>query len=267
MRGLLVSRRLTLLALAVAIPACVGTTGDQVVDFEVAASGPADAIAGEPLVFEGSRDWHVTLTTARLHIGALYLAEAMPVSGAQATSCILPGSYVAQVVEGREIDLLSSEPQPFPTLGRGTTLEARAGQVWLTSSDVNLAGVPTPPTVVLRLSGSAARNGELREFEAKLTIAANRVDASGNLAGGSPICKERIVSPIPTSVRVQSGGALWLRVDPRLLFTNVDFGALQQEGDLFVFRDDSSDQPSANLYNNLKQAGPLYEFSWVDQLR
>jgi len=197
------------------------------------------------------------------------LAEAMPVSGAQATSCILPGSYVAQVVQGREIDLLTSEPQSFPALGRGNTLEAHAGQVWLTSGDVNLANVPTPATVILHLLGSAQRAGELRPFEAKLTIAQNRVSASGDVplgAAGSPICKERIVSPIPTAIRVKQGGALWLRVDPRLLFTNVDFGALQAEGELFVFQDDSSDQPSANLYNNLKQAGPLYDFSWTEQL-
>jgi hypothetical protein len=246
--------------------ACTGTTGDQLVDFEAAASGPRDAVLGEPLSFEGSRGWQVTLTTARLHIGALYLAEAMPVSGAQATSCILPGSYVAQVVQGRDIDLLSSAPQSFPTLGRGTTLEARAGQVWLTASDVNLADAPSPPVVILYLLGSAERGGELRPFEAKLTIAKNRVTASGGVAGGSPICKERIVSPIPTDVRVQDGGALWLRVDPRRLFTNVDFGALEAKGDVYVFKDDSSDQPSANLYNNLKQAGPLYEFSWVSEL-
>ena len=48
---------------------------------------------------------------------------------------------------------------------------------------------------------------------------------------------------------------------------NVDFGALESKGDVFVFKDDSSDQPSANLYNNLKQAGEMYDFSWVDQLR
>lgn len=254
---------LPLLALGLVTSACVGTTGDQVVDFDAVASGPADAVAGEPLSFEGSRGWHVTLTEASLHIGALYLAEAMPVSGAQATSCILPGSYVAQVVEGRDVDLLSSRPQAFPSRGRGTTLEARAGQVWLTSNDVNLVNVPTPPTVILNVLGSAARDGEVRPFEAKLTIASNRLDESGASAGGSPICKQRIVSPIPTAIRVASGGALWLRVDPRLLFTNVDFGALEAQGDVFVFKDDSSDQPSANLYNNLKQAGPLYEFTWV----
>jgi hypothetical protein len=262
MRSSLVPRLLSLLGLVLTTPACVGTTGDQVVDFEAAASGPADAVAGEPLVFDGSRGWQVTLTTARLHIGAVYLAESMPVSGAQASSCILAGNYVGQVVEGREIDLLSSEPQSFPTLGRGTTLEARAGQVWLTGGDVNLANVPAPPTVILRLLGTAQRQGEQRPFEAQLTIASNRLNATGDVAGNSPICNERIVSPVPITIRVQSGGALWLRVDPRRLFTNVDFGALEADGDVFVFKDDSSDQPSANL----KQAGELYEFTWVAQL-
>jgi hypothetical protein len=266
MRARFVSYSLSLLAFVFGPAACVGTTGDQVVDFDAVASGPADAVAGQPLSFEGSRGWQVTLTHASVHVGALYLADAMPVSGAQATSCVLPGSYVAQVVQGRDVDLLSNEPQAFPTRGRGTTLEARAGQVWLTSNDVNLANVPSPPTVILDLLGSAERDGEVRPFEAKLTIASNRVDTSGSAAGGSPICKERIVSPIPTTIRVESTGALWLRVDPRLLFTNVDFGALEARGDVYVFKDDSSDQPSANLYNNLKQAGPLYDFSWVAQL-
>lgn len=261
MRKNFVSLWLPLLALALT-SACASTTGDQVVAFDAFASGPADAVTGEPLSFEGSSGWRVTLTRATLHIGALYLAETMPLSDEQAASCILPGNYVAQVLQGRQIDLLSSEPQAFPVRGRATTLAARAGQVWLTSGDVNLANDPEPPTVILDLLGSAERAGELRPFQAKLTIADNRVDASG----GSPICNERIVSPIPIGIRPESGGALWLHVDPRLLFTNVDFGALEAEGAVFAFKDDSSDQASAQLYDNLKQAGPLYDFSWVAQL-
>jgi len=265
MRGSLFPRLLALLALVLTAPACVGSSGDRVVDFEAVASGPRDAVAGEPLSFDGSHGWQVTLTRAQLHIGALYLAPDMPASG-EASNCILPGDYLAQVVQGRDVDLLSSEPQAFPTLGRGSTLEARAGQVWLTGGDVNLADDPTPPTVILQLSGSALRGSELRPFEAKLTIAENRVSPSAGAARSSAICDERIVSPIPTSIRVQNDGALWLRVDPRRLFTNVDFGTLEADGDVFVFKDDSSDPPSANLYENLKQAGDSYEFSWVAEL-
>jgi hypothetical protein len=257
---------LSWLAFGLGTAACGGTTGEQVVDFDAVASGPTDALAGEPLSFQGSSGWQVSLSHASLHIGALYLAEAMPLSEAQATSCVLPGSYVAQVVEGRDIDLLSAEPQAFPARGRGTTLEARAGQVWLTSDDVNLADVPTPPTVILSVLGSALRGSEVRPFQAELTIASNRVDSSGSAAGGSPICNERIVSPIPTAIRLATNGALWLRVDPRWLFTNVDFGALEAQGGVFVFKDDASDEPSATLYQNLKQVGPLYDLSWVTQL-
>jgi hypothetical protein len=262
---------LGLCALAIsALQACGGTTGDDTVDFEAAASGPPDAVSGQPLVFDGPRAWEVTLDNARLHIGGLYLADSLPVSGAQATSCTLPGSYVAQVTLGRDIDLLSGEPQRFPALGRGITLEALAGQVWLTGGDVNDVSNPPQPTVILELSGSARLGGEIRPFEAQLTIASNRVTTGTGLAGASPICRERIVSPIPTSIRIAKQGALWLRVDPRRLFTNVDFGALSPDtadGAHFSFKDDSSDQPSANLYNNLKQGGDLYTFSWVPSLR
>jgi hypothetical protein len=256
--------------LACALQGCGGTTGDDTVDFEAAASGPPDAVSGQPLVFEGARGWQVTLETASLHIGALYLADSLPVSGTQATSCTLPGSYVAQVTQGRDVDLLSGEAQRFPVLGRGITLEALAGQVWLTSGDVNDVNDPPRPTVILTLAGSARLGGEIRQFEAQLTIASNRVSTGTGPAGAAPICKERIVSPIQTSLRVTRQGALWLRIDPRRLFANVDFGALAlaSDGVHFSFKDDSSDQPSANLYNNLKAGGggALYTFSWVPSL-
>ncbi|MEO6598942.1 MAG: hypothetical protein ABIQ16_03655 [Polyangiaceae bacterium] len=254
------------------LQACAGTAGDHTVDFEAAASGPADAVSGQPLVFEGARGWEITLESAHLHIGGVYLADSRPVSGVQAASCTLPGSYVAQVTQGRDVDLLSGEPQRFPGLGRGITVEALAGQLWLTSGDVNDVNDPPQPTVILELSGSAQQRDEVRAFGARLTIASNRVTIGSEPAGADPICRQRIVSPIPTSIRIASQGALWLRVDPRRLFTNVDFGALSPDtafGDHFSFRDDSNDQPSANLYDNLKtgKGGDLYTFSWVPSLQ
>src|SRR5437879_3036893 len=67
---------------------CIGSTGGDVFSFDAAASGPKDAHAGEPLDFTTERGWHVVLTKATMHVGALYLDLSEPVSGAQNTSCI-----------------------------------------------------------------------------------------------------------------------------------------------------------------------------------
>jgi len=63
---------------------------------------------------------------------------------------------------------------------------------------------------------------------------------------------------------------LLLRIDPRRLFGQVDFGALpnQSEDGSYSFSDSqaATDSPSLNLYGNLKATGPLYRFSWVPML-
>jgi hypothetical protein len=249
--------------------ACVGTTGGEVVDFQAAAAGPTDAQAGAPLDFQNSRGWLVDLTTARLHVGAMYLDQNEPASGSQPTNCILPGTYVAQVTQGLDVDLLSSSAQLFPVLGHGTTLFARAGQVWLTQGPVDDAEQPANEPI-LTLVGTATRGSDVRPFSAELTIStSNRLPNSGTSPFVTPICKERVVSPITTSVQVEEQGGLLLRIDPRLLFVNVDFSALSlsSDGSGYAFQDDSSDQPSANLFQNLIAAGPLYSFSWANTLK
>ncbi len=248
-------------ALALGAAACVGSTGGEVFTFDAAAAGPRDAQAGAPLDFVTARGWHVVLTKAVLHVGAVYLDLSEPVSGAQNTSCILPGTYVAQVTSGRDVDLLSPDAQPFPTPGEGTSGTARVGQVWLTGGDVNLVDDSTP---ILVLEGTADRGSDVRPFTGRITIGANRQARGTTLAGANPICKQRIVSPIPTAVGVSAHGKLVLRVDPRALFVNVDFGALALVGSAYAFTDDSSDPPSLNLYQALHAAGDLYRFEWVD---
>jgi hypothetical protein len=104
----------SLVSLFALLAACVGSTGGDVIDFPAAAAGPKDA-DGAPLEFQTDRGWHVVLTKAKLHVGAIYLSSSQPVSGAQVTACVLPGAYVAEITSGLDVDLLSPAPQRFPT--------------------------------------------------------------------------------------------------------------------------------------------------------
>ena len=253
----------TAAALALFGVACVGTTGGELLSFPAAAAGPADADPTQPVEFTTSRGWHVALAQATLHVGAIYLDQSAAVSGSQGTNCILPGTYVAQVTSGLDVNLLSSSPALFPAQAQGSTIPAAlVGQVWLTGGDINATTDATP---ILVLAGTAHdATGAVIRFEGRITI--NAQAATGEAAGQDPVCKRRIVS-VPTSVSVQTTGGLLLRVDPRLLFVNVDFSQLTKTGDTYEFSSDpSSDQASLNLYNNLRSAGALYTFSWSANL-
>ena len=106
-------QKILVLAQVLWIAACGGSTGEQLVTFRAGASGPSDAVAGEALEFVNGRGFQVALTEAKLTVGAMYLNQTLPVSGAQATRCILPGTYVAEVVQGGQVDLLSPALQEF----------------------------------------------------------------------------------------------------------------------------------------------------------
>lgn len=238
--------------------ACAGTTGGSIVDFPAVVRAVPEAKD-----FTNDRGWHITLSKARLHIGAVYLASALPVSGAQSSECILPGTYVAEITNGLDVDLLSSSAQAFPDLGHGTTTGALAAQIWLTSGDVNVVDDSTP---MLELEGIADRAGDVRPFAGTITIGKNRVTGATETPGANPICKQRIVSPIRTAVGVGKTGTLRLTIDARLLFANVELADLQKQGAMYVFSDapntDSYTQPSINLWQNLHSGGALYTFAW-----
>ena len=267
--------------LVMAGSACVGTTGGQLVTFPAAAAGPTDANPGRPFQFTTDLGWRVGLTEATLHVGAVYLNQSAPVSGAQSTDCILPGTYVAQVVardpsrpqaaSGIDVDLLSPSLQRFPGAGSGTTIPpALVGQVWLTGGDINRVSDPSPPTAILVIAGTAVSGATTIPFTGRITIASNRQTSGSAAAGGDSICKERIVSPIATSVAVGTTGGLVLRIDPRQLFVNVNFALLAPSGSGFAFSDDPTSaaytQPSRNLYQNLHAGGGLYTLEWDDGL-
>lgn len=254
------------LAAALAGAACVGTTGSDLVTFGAAAAGPADATAGQSYAFTSGRGYHVVLTRARLHVGAVYLNRTCPMPGAQETGCILPGnSYVAEVTQGLDVDALSPLPQPFPITGEGTADEACTGEVWLAHGDID---APDDPDVILDIAGTADQSGVSYPFAGLLHIGANRAVpvADPSMPGQNPICKQRIVSPIATRLTPRSGGALLVRVEVQSWFADVDFSQLtqtQQTPPLYTFQDVRADAASNNLYSALHYQD-AYDFSWID---
>jgi hypothetical protein len=247
---------------------CVADTGGQTVDFQIAAAGPADAVAGQPLAFTNSAGWEIVLNQAKLHIGAVYLDESRPISGGQATGCYLTGTYVAQETSGLDVDLLNPGYQLFPAKVHGITEPAALiGQVWLTGGDINASTDPTP---ILVVGGTATQAGASFPFAGTVTISSNRQATTSGAAGGDPICKARIVTPID-AVPIQTTGGLLLRIDPRDYFAGVDFSQLPLDTTTggYAFSDDPSGagySPTGfQLYTNLHQTAP-YTFSWTESL-
>jgi hypothetical protein len=243
--------------LACAIAAC-GTTGGELVTFEVAAAGPPTA-SGPGFAFDNGFGWHIVLDKAQLHMGAIYLNLTVPSSGSQFTNCILPGVYTAQQLSGLTVDALSATPQPFPTPGTGTNDAAKAAEVWLTGGDVNAA---TDRTVIADIAGTASSGDTVIPFTASVTIGGNRLVPTGDPSQPSmhPICKQRIVSPIIVDdLRPIEGGTLLVRLSPAAWFSNVDFTGLAPG---VAFPDDLSIPQSQNLFSGLHSSGSAYTFTF-----
>lgn len=249
---------------------CVGNTGGAALDFPVAAAGPVTAPAERALTCAGNPAWTVDLTEASLHVGAVYLDQSQQVSGAQATGCVLTGTYVAEELSGLDVDLLSSAPQPFPARAHGiTTPPALIGEVWLARGPIDAVPSSSPALPILTVVGTATQTatGATFSFTGTVTLEGN-YQSSG---GGDPICKKRIVSPIPAAVEIAATGGLLLRIDPCRFFTGTDFSALPAGTTPGTYR--FSDDPTAadyaptgaNLYGNLHSNGP-YSFSWTADL-
>lgn len=254
---------LALAAGALVGASCNGSTGGELFELEAYAAGPEAAQDGS-YSFATPRGYDVTLTEAVLHIGAVYLNQAVPTSVASDTSCTLPGIYVAEVTEGMDVDVLDPTPQKFPALGSANSERARTGELWLSGGDLY---AENDATVIASIEGVAEKDGESFPFTARITIGNNRKIAPDNpaLPGSRPICKERVVSPIALDLTAEPGGALLVRVDPAGWFGNVEFADLEESGGRYRFRDDSDDQPSRNLYAGLRANAGVYELSWVSE--
>ena len=242
---------------------CVQTTGGEVVAFSAKAGGDPGIVTGAPLTFTTPAGFDVTLARARLTVGALYLNQQNPQNYSLETSCIQDGIYSGEVRGAVVVDALSPTPVDFPVQGNGTTAPTRAAELWLTGGDVF---ADTDATVLLDVAGTATptAGGASFPFEGQLTISSNRVIPPRNpaLPGSNPLCRQRIVSPIPVDATLSAGATLTLLVDPRAWFSSVDFSGLTKVTDaplLYRFTDDqaSSAQPDKALYNGLRAAvGP-----------
>lgn len=252
----------TTLLMGLLLTGCIQTTGGRVVAFQAQASGDPAVVTGAPLTFTSPKGFEVTLTRARLTVGALYLNQQNPQSYSLEQSCIQEGIYSGEVRGGLTVDALSPTAQPFPVEGNGTDNPTRAAELWLTGGDL-LAD--EDKTVLLDVAGVATRGAERFPFEGQLTIGTNRVIPPRNpaLPGSNPLCRQRIVSPIAFDATLAQGSVVVLLVDPRAWFVTVDFAELTKLSDLplryrFTDTNDSSAQPDKALYSALRSASGPY---------
>ena len=253
-----------LIVVASLAAACGGTTGSALVTFNAAASGPADA-AGGPLTFTTRAGAQITLTKASLHIGAVYLNQSRPASGAATEPCILPGIYVAEALGPLDVDLLSPAPQPFPATGEGIQTQAVTAEIWLSSSHINaLNDAP----VILDVAGTAIQAGQTVPFTSQVTIGARRLPTSTTPAqpSANPICHQRIVTPIRIDITPTNHGTLALRIDPRPMFDTVDFSTavIPAGGTTYSIPDDGS-QAGEPLFKGMVANSGVYSFTWKEQ--
>jgi hypothetical protein len=252
--------RSTLVALALLAGCTHGTGGDRF-EFVAAAAGPADATGS--LAFTTGRGDRIVLEKALVRIRALYLNQSVALSAPKDTHCFLHGIYAAQVTSGRTIDLLSSAPQFFGVLGEATRDVARTGEVWLGSVPID---APDDPVPVVELAGRVQTAGRPEaRFEAIVSIGSNRaIPAPRETPGAFPICRERIVSPIPIELPLARGGDLLLRIDPRPWFAAVDFATVPEDPDgVLRFPDVRGEQASNALFNGIKARAGVYHFEWT----
>lgn len=255
--------------LVVLFSSCLDGTGNRLVSFSAQASAAQDigAVTGQPLHFVTPRGFDVTLTSAKLFVGALYFSARAPVtaSGATEEPCVFPALATGEVRGGREIDLLDPTPQPFPAAGQGSDLPTRSAALWLTNGDVNATN---DPTVVLHVEGTATKAGTSFPFTGSLTIGSNRLTPPRNAAlpSSNPICELRVVDNIGFETTLGEGSTVWLEIDVRAFFASVNFATLEDLGTMppsYRFRDDATtaDQADNALFNGLRaNAGP-YRFT------
>ncbi|HVW27873.1 MAG TPA: hypothetical protein VHC69_21050 [Polyangiaceae bacterium] len=243
-------------------------TGGELVSFHAYASGLSD-VDGE-IDFDTGAGFHVRLSEARMHLGAVYWRLGKSNPGSANASCVGDTTYGLEVPGGVDVDVLSARLQEFSVLGNATTDLDQSGEIWLVDGDINAIG---STTVVVAAKGVASRNETSFPFEGSITIGQNRLVPPSNPAqpGENPICKQRIIAPIPLSLRPAPGGDLLLRVDPRSWLGDVDFSTLSpgEDGTTLEIPDATTGSGTdaaagrAFFIGATGASAETYRFSWI----
>jgi hypothetical protein len=214
----------------IVVDACNGTTGDLLVTFPAYAAGAMDA--GDPFTVNG---YTIQLTYAHMYVGAIYVNEAPAGSGGtfNTPACISQGVYCAQVPDGLDVDLLSTERQAFPVQGSGSADLGLSWELYLTQGDVNSAdnsGFGVPDTADLVGTATRESDGKVFSWAAAVTInEGNRGEPAQEPGqpGLNPICKQRIIELGDINLTLAPGDSLLLTIDPRGWFKlPIDFSTL-----------------------------------------
>jgi hypothetical protein len=242
--------------------ACVQTTGSALVSFPAYAAGPTDA--ARPFAFMTLRGYSVSLESATLLVGAVYLNRTVPNWASTRDSCTNPGIYVAQAFGPLEVNLLSPEPQQFPGRVEGTADQASAAEIWLGTTDVYASD---SSEVVARFAGTATKDNAVYPFSGQITLGSNRTTLPIDAAqpGSNPPCFLRIISPLVVDVTPSDAGSLAVRIDPRAWFADVEFNELAPsatDATRFVFLDVSQGQPQLALFSGFRSLTSTYSITW-----
>ena len=126
-------------------------------------------------------------------------------------------------------------------------------------------------TAILVVAGTATQGGAALPFTGSITIGTNH-QSGGVVAGGSPICKQRIVTPIPAPVTgcateravccasIRAASSRWSTSASSRPAT-----ATGRARTTFSDGPGSWSPRSQNLFSNLHSTAP-YTFSWSDAL-
>jgi hypothetical protein len=193
-------------------------------------------------------------------VGAVYLRLGRQNPAFAGPSCYGETTYGVEVPGSVDVNVLSDRPQEFSVLADGTTDPNQTGEVWLSGPDVSAVD---DPTVILAAAGTATKDGVAYPFTASLTISENRlIPASDTTPGTHPICKQRIVTPIPVSILPSPGGNLLLRIDPSFWFDAIDFSTIAASDGVRVIPDDAA-TPNGRKFFQAVTSTAAYRFSWL----